>query len=154
MRLKSASNFGSAIHLGDVVEESDGDLMGDGVDIAARLQGVAKAGGICLSEDAYRQVRGRLELAVADLGPTHLKNIAETIPVHSLDVGAPAHAKPAPAASEKSAPPRLSIVVLPFAKIGGEPGQEHFADGVALGHAPLHIGAGSLSQACDRRRIP
>ena len=146
--------FRIGIHLGDVVEESDGDLMGDGIDIAARLQRVAKAGGICLSEDAYRQVRGRLELAVADLGPTHLKNIAETIPVHSLDVGAPAHAKPAPAASEKSAPPRLSIVVLPFAKIGGEPGQEHFADGVALGHAPLHIGAGSLSQACDRRRIP
>jgi adenylate cyclase len=60
------------IHLGDVVEESDGDLMGDGINIAARLEGVAKPGAICLSEDAYRQVSGRL---VTDLGPTQLKNI-------------------------------------------------------------------------------
>src|SRR6476469_2253216 len=65
------------IHLGDVVEESDGDLMGDGVNIAARLEGVAKAGAICLSEDAYRQVKARLDLTVCDLGPTQLKNIAE-----------------------------------------------------------------------------
>jgi adenylate cyclase len=72
------------IHLGDVVEESDGDLMGDGVNIAARLEGAAKPGAICLSEDAYRQVKGRLELAVADLGPTQLKNIAEPIRVYSV----------------------------------------------------------------------
>ena len=55
--------FRVGIHLGDVVEESDGDLMGDGVNIAARLEGIAKPGAICLSEDAYRQVKGRLELA-------------------------------------------------------------------------------------------
>ena len=65
------------VHLGDVVEESDGDLMGDGVNIAARLEGVAKPGAICLSEDAYRQVKGRLDLKVTDLGATQLKNIAE-----------------------------------------------------------------------------
>jgi adenylate cyclase len=58
------------IHLGDVVEESDGDLMGDGVNIAARLEGIAKPGAICLSEDAYRQVKSRLDLAVNDLGAT------------------------------------------------------------------------------------
>ena len=69
--------FRIGIHLGDVVEESDGDLMGDGVNIAARLEGIAKPGAICLSEDAFRQVRGRLDLAVTDLGPTPLKNIAE-----------------------------------------------------------------------------
>src|SRR6202042_3817609 len=69
--------FRVGIHLGDVVEESDGDLMGDGVNIAARLEGVCEPGGICLSEDAYRQVRARLDLAVSDLGPTKLKNIAE-----------------------------------------------------------------------------
>jgi adenylate cyclase len=63
------------IHLGDVVEEADGDLMGEGVNIAARLEGIAKPGAICLSEDAYRQVKGRLDLAVIDLGPTQLKNI-------------------------------------------------------------------------------
>jgi TolB-like protein len=118
------------VHLGDVVEESDGDLMGDGVNIAARLQGVAKPGGICLSEQAYWQVKGRLDLTVLDLGPTQLKNIAEPIRVYSLEVG-PAQAKPGPApAPEKLAPPRLSMVVLPFANIGGGAEQEHFVDGV------------------------
>ena len=105
--------------------------MGEGVNIAARLEGVAEPGAICLSEDAFRQVKGRLDLAVADLGPTQLKNIAEPIRVYSLEVGAPAKAKlaagPAP---EKSAPPRLSIVVLPFANMGGDHEQEHFVDGV------------------------
>ena len=62
--------FRVGVHLGDVVEESDGDLMGDGVNIAARLEGIAKPGAICLSEDAYRQVKGRLDLAVTDLGQT------------------------------------------------------------------------------------
>ena len=80
--------FRIGIHLGDVVEESDGDLMGDGVNIAARLEGIAKPGAICLSEDAYRQVKARLDLAVSDLGTTQLKNIAEPIRVYSLEVGA------------------------------------------------------------------
>ena len=123
--------FRIGIHLGDVVEESDGDLMGDGVNIAARLEGVCGPGAICLSEDAYRQVKGRLDLAVSDLGPTQLKNIAEPIRVYSLRVGVPAQAKPASAsAPEKSAAPRLSIVVLPFANIGGDSEQDHFVDGV------------------------
>ena len=61
--------FRVGIHLGDVVEEADGDLMGDGVNIAARLESVAKPGAICLSEDAYRRVKGRLDLPVTDLGP-------------------------------------------------------------------------------------
>src|SRR6202046_2418562 len=83
------------VHLGDVVEEADGDLMGDGVNIAARLEGICEPGAICLSEDAYRQVKGRLDLAVTDLGPTQLKNIADPIRVYSLEVGQPAQAKPA-----------------------------------------------------------
>ena len=95
------------------------------------MEGIAEPGAICLSEDAYRQVKGRLDLAVRDLGPIQLKNIAEPIRVYSLEVGAPAHPKPAPAAAtEKPGPPRLSIVVLPFANIGGDPEQEHFVDGV------------------------
>src|SRR5580700_1774835 len=123
--------FRVGVHLGDVVEEADGDLMGDGVNIAARLESVAKPGAICLSEDAYRQVKGRLDLAVTDLGPTQLKNIAEPIRVYSLEVGKPAQPKPAPApAPEKPASPRVSIVVLPLANIGGDPQQEHFVDGV------------------------
>src|SRR5208337_4467474 len=86
--------FRVGLHLGDVVEESDGDLMGEGVNIAARLEGIAAPGTICLSKDAYRQVKGRLDLAVTDLGQTQLKNIAEPIRVYSLQVGVPAQAKP------------------------------------------------------------
>ena len=123
--------FRIGAHLGDVVEEADGDLMGDGVNIAARLEGIGAAGAISMSEDFYRQLKGRLDLAVTDLGPKQLKNIAEPIRVYSLDVGQPTQARSAPiAAPEKSSPPRLSIVVLPFANIGGDPEQEHFVDGV------------------------
>src|SRR5471030_2570882 len=86
--------FRIGIHIGDVVEESDGDLMGDGVNIAARLEGIAKPGAICLSEDAYRQVSGRLDMEVADLGQTELKNIERPIRVYSLQVGVPAQARP------------------------------------------------------------
>src|SRR4026209_2448328 len=89
--------FRIGIHLGDVVEESDGDLMGDGVNIASRLEGVAAPGALCLSEDAYRQVKARLDLSVSDLGSTQLKNIAEPIRVYSLQVGAKAAATPEPA---------------------------------------------------------
>src|SRR5690348_9750404 len=84
------------IHVGDVVEASDGDLMGDGVNIAARLEGVAEPGAICLSEQAYWQVKSRLDLKVTDLGATRLKNIAEPIHVYSLEVGQPAPAASAP----------------------------------------------------------
>ena len=79
--------FRVGIHLGDVVEESDGDLMGDGVNIAARLESIAMPGAICLSEDAYRQVKGRLDFAVSDLGLIQLKNIAFPMRVFSLEVG-------------------------------------------------------------------
>jgi adenylate cyclase len=159
--------FRIGIHLGDVVEESDGDLMGDGVNIAARLESICVPGAICLSEDAYRQVKGRLELAVADLGPTQLKNIAEPIRVYSLEVGKPAEAqaaKPSALALAKknsslapmvlslgslcviaavsvwlfkklhqpapADPGHLSMVVLPFANLSGDPNQDYFADGI------------------------
>ncbi len=160
-------DFRVGIHLGDVVEESDGDLMGDGVNIAARLEGVCEPGAICLSEDAFRQVKGRLDLAVTDLGPTQLKNIAEPIRVYALQVDVPAQAKPAtpieqPAPKKRSAqaplalgiaallvliagsawyllgagrslptePAHLSIVVLPFTNLSGDPAQDYFADGI------------------------
>ena len=122
--------FRVGIHVGDIVEESDGDLMGDGVNIAARLEGIAAPGSICLSEDAYRQVKQRLDLKVSDLGPIQLKNIAEPVRVYSLEVGQPAEPNPPTPTSERREPPRLSLVVLPFANIGGDPEQEYFADGV------------------------
>ena len=160
------------IHLGDVVEESDGDLMGDGVNIAARLEGIAKPGAICLSEDAYRQVKSRLDLAVSDLGATQLKNIAEPVRVYALEVGKATQAKPTKPTARKQLPIRalfgagivallmiagsawyfvganrpatvtstapaarpeaahLSIVVLPFTNLSGDPSQDYFADGI------------------------
>ena len=164
--------FRIGIHLGDVVEESDGDLMGDGVNIAARLEGIAAPGTICLSEQAYWQVKSRLDLAVSDLGSTKLKNIAEPVHVYSLEVGKTALAKatkPAvpkqrsifvllgagivaliaiaggawyflganrPATVTSNAPAaradaaHLSIVVLPFRNLSGDPSQDYFADGI------------------------
>jgi adenylate cyclase len=132
--------FRVGIHLGDVVEECDGDLMGDGVNIAARLEGIAKPGAICLSEDAYRQVKARLDLPVVDLGAAQLKNIAEPIRVYSLQVGAAAQAKPAMLAGaharqEPSAQPPVpdkpSIAVLAFNNMSGDAEQEYFSDGIS-----------------------
>jgi adenylate cyclase len=102
--------FRIGIHLGDVVEESDGDLMGDGVNIAARLEGIAAPGSICLSEDAYRQVSGRLETDVTDLGPTRLKNIERPIRVFSVQAGV--SAQPKPAAEAKPVPKKRSRLAL------------------------------------------
>ncbi len=132
-------DFRIGIHLGDVVEESDGDLMGDGVNIAARLEGIAQPGAICLSEDAYRQVRARLDLAVSDLGQKDLKNIVEPVRVYSLQVGVSAQARPAapaePALADKPAPTlalpeKPSIAVLPFQNMSGDPEQDYFVDGM------------------------
>ena len=162
--------FRVGIHLGDVMVESDGDLMGDGVNIAARLQGIAKPGGICLSSSAFECIQGKVDVAVADLGEHNLKNIAKPVRVYALDVGKPAQAKPtkraaakqrsillllgagivaliviaggawyfqnrpaavatnAPTPSAAAAP--LSVVVLPFTNLSGDPSQDYFADGI------------------------
>src|ERR1700753_2214313 len=117
--------FRIGIHLGDVVEESDGDLMGDGVNIAARLQSIAKPGGICISDDAFRQVKARLTVAVGDLGETQLKNIADPIRVYSLEIGVVSQVKPATQSERAVSEPALalpekpSIAVLPFQNMSG-----------------------------------
>jgi adenylate cyclase len=128
--------FRIGIHVGDVVEERDGDLMGDGVNIASRLEGVAAPGTICLSEDAYRQVKARLDLSASDQGNTQLKNIAEPIRVYLLRVGtaaaeAAATSELPPALPSTVLPPKLSIAVLPFSNMSSDPEQDFFAEGLA-----------------------
>ncbi|HTZ67611.1 MAG TPA: adenylate/guanylate cyclase domain-containing protein [Roseiarcus sp.] len=132
-------DFRIGVHIGDVVQEADGDLMGDGVNIAARLQGVAEPGAICLSEDAFRQVRSRLDLQVSDLGATQLKNIAQPIRIYSLQVGVSdepmAAIKTGPATKEETSPPpalpeKPSIAVLPFENMSGDAEQDYFCDGM------------------------
>ncbi len=118
------------VNLGDVLVEGD-DILGDGVNIAARLEGICEPGGVLISGAAYDHVRGRIDADFVDLGERNLKNIARPVRVYAIKTGSES-AAPAPSASEphRQAPPRLSMVVLPFANIGGDPEQEHFVDGV------------------------
>jgi TolB-like protein/Tfp pilus assembly protein PilF len=118
--------FRIGINLGDILIEGD-DILGDGVNIAARLESIAEPGGICISSSAYDQVRGKVPVDFTDLGEQTLKNIAR--PVRAYAVGGLS------ANTDRAIPPlssasRLSIVVLPFANIGSDPEQEYFVDGV------------------------
>jgi TolB-like protein/Flp pilus assembly protein TadD len=113
------------INLGDILIEGD-DILGDGVNVAARLEGIAEPGGICISSSAYDQVRGKVSVEFTDLGEQTLRNIARPIRAYAIGVSASAHqTAPLP-----SSAPRLSIVVLPFANIGGGSEQDYFVDGV------------------------
>jgi TolB-like protein len=113
------------INLGDILIEGD-DILGDGVNVAARLEGVAEPGGICISASAYDQVHGKVSVEFTDIGEQALKNIARPIRAYAVGLSATAHQ----AASPPSSAPRLSVVVMPFANIGGDPEQEYFVDGV------------------------
>src|ERR1700733_9444973 len=117
------------VHLGDVLVEGE-DILGDGVNITSRLEGVAEAGGVCISGAAYEHVRGRVQAEFIDLGERALKNIARPVHVYAVRIEADgSQSAPHPALSEFG-PPRLSIVVLPFANIGGDAEQDYFVDGV------------------------
>ena len=118
------------VNLGDVLIEGD-DILGDGVNIAARLEGLCEPGGVLVSGTAYDHVRGRIDADFIDLGEKDLKNVARPVRVYAVRIGSQG-AGPVPPASgpNKQKPPRLSMVVLPFANIGGDPEQEHFVDGV------------------------
>jgi TolB-like protein/class 3 adenylate cyclase len=117
------------VHLGDVLVEGE-DILGDGVNITSRLEGVAEAGGVCISGAAYEHVRGRIEAEFIDLGEKALKNIARPVHVYAVRIEADGSQRAPHPAPPEFGPPRLSIVVLPFANIGGDAEQDYFVDGV------------------------
>jgi TolB-like protein len=120
--------FRVGINIGDVIVEAH-DIFGDGVNIAARLEGIAEPGGICISSSAYDQVRGKVPIEVTDLGEQNLKNIARPVRAYAVVGNEPGATRNAGATNQTS-PPALSIVVLPFTNIGGDPEQDYFVDGV------------------------
>jgi TolB-like protein/class 3 adenylate cyclase len=121
--------FRIGINLGDILIEGD-DILGDGVNVAARLEGIAEPGGICISSAAYDQVRGKVDVEFADLGEQNLKNIARPVRAYALKRNGFGLDKQNGTVPHTPSAPRLSIVVLPFANIGGDPEQDYFADGV------------------------
>jgi TolB-like protein len=114
------------INIADIIIDAD-DIFGDGVNVAARLEGIAEPGGICISSATYEQVRGKVDVGFVDLGEQNLKNISRPTRAYAINPTTP-HDRRASTASY--APPRLSIVVLPFINFGGDPAHEHFVDGL------------------------
>src|SRR4029079_7996446 len=118
------------IHISDVVVEPDGDLLGDGVNIAARLQGIADPGTVGLSEDAFHQVRNKISVPIVDRGDIALKNIPRPVRVYALQGIARDGATDLDLPAGAISPPPLSIVVLPFANLSQADTDEQFADGL------------------------
>jgi adenylate cyclase len=122
--------FRIGIHVGDIIID-DNDIFGDGVNIAARLEGIALPGGVCVSDDAHRQIRGKVEIAFDDMGMQTLRNIAEPMRAwYVRDAAASSRSSQPPARPELALPDKPSIVVLPFDNMSAEEGQDYLADGI------------------------
>jgi adenylate cyclase len=125
--------FRVGIHVGDIIIDED-DIFGDGVNVAARLEGIAEPGGICISDDAQRQIRGKVDIAIDDMGPQSLKNIAEPMRTWRcrIDANSTTPMKlPVVMAQSLALPDKPSIAVLPFQNMSGDLEQEYFVDGIA-----------------------
>jgi adenylate cyclase len=121
--------FRIGVNLGDVIVQDD-DVFGDGVNVAARLEGLAEAGGVCVSDMVHQGIRSKLDLAFDDLGPQRVKNIGEPVRAFHIRPGAPSEATAAAPGEALALPDRPSIAVLPFDNISGDPEQEYFSDGI------------------------
>jgi TolB-like protein/class 3 adenylate cyclase len=126
--------FRIGIHVGDIIIEEN-DIFGDGVNIAVRLEGIAEPGGVCISDDAHRQIRGKVDIAFDDMGSQSLKNIAEPMRAWRVRIGpssSPAMLTkpPTETAQPLALPDKPSIAVLPFTNMSGDPEQDYFADGM------------------------
>lgn len=117
------------INLGDIIFEGS-DIYGDGVNIAARLEGLAEPGGICLSGDVYRQAKGKIEAAFEDIGEQFLKNIAEPVRVYRITVDRSVVSASSPTTDPLPLPSKPSIAVLPFTSMLGDSGEEYLTDGI------------------------
>jgi len=121
-------DFRIGINVGDIVVE-DGDIFGDGVNVAVRLEGLAEPGGICVSARVQEDAAGKLDLAFEDIGEQHLKNIVRPVRVYRVAMGRAADTAKGPASLPL--PDKPSIAVLPFISMSADPDQEFFADGIA-----------------------
>jgi TolB-like protein len=121
--------FRIGIHVGDVIIDEN-DIFGDGVNIAARLEGIAQSGGVCISDDTYRQIRGKLDIVFDDMGPQVLKNIAEPMRAWRMQIANVSRDTSAKSRQPLALPDKPSIAVLPFQNLSGDPEQEYFADGM------------------------
>ena len=124
--------FRIGIHVGDIIID-DNDIFGDGVNIAARLEGIAEPGGVCISDDAHRQIRGKVDVTFDDMGEQNLKNIVEPMRAWQLRLAgqaAPAIRPSLPPTPDLKLPDKPSIVVLPFDNMSAEAGQDYLADGI------------------------
>ena len=119
--------FRIGINVGDIIID-EGDIYGDGVNIAARVETLATSGSICLSDNALQQIKGKLALDVSDMGEQQLKNIAQPVRVDSVRIDGVGTTSTG--AQPTGGAPRLSMIVLPFANLSGDPAQDHFADGI------------------------